>query len=691
MTRTTTTNGPTGRSTGRFVIFAAMFLVVAGLYFAREVLIPIALAILLSFLLAPLVRLLEKLKLPRAVSVIVAVVLAFGVIGGVGFVVYDQLADLVPRLPGYSQNVQQKVDRMRQPGGMLNWFSHVRSEARKLTAMPNHPASQPAEDKTRAATAPATAPVAAAAPPAPASPTTAAVAAVTDEPPANPGVPKVEVVNQPPNESPLDQAMSIAESVLGRAGTVFIVVIFTIFMLLQREDLRDKVIRLAGRDRLTTTTEALDDAAGRVSKYLLFQSMTNGTVGLIVMAGTWAIGRMAGTPFPSPALWGLLSALMRFIPYVGIWLSAVIPILLSFAVFGAIHWTLGLMGIYLVTELTMSNAVEPLLFGSSTGLASLSVLVAAAFWTWLWGPLGLLLSTPLTVVVVVIGKYVPALEFLNVLLSDEPALSAPDRVYQRLLALDQEEATDLVQEYAKKMPLEQVYDEVVLPALALAEADAGHGGLSAERHDAIRKSVLDLVNELGESAESGAKDKAEADQSDGNKTRVERAEATAVADGKGKLTVAPVDAHPKLPAGCVLNVVCLPAHDETDQVAATILGQLLKLRGYCVTVVSNDQLASEMVASVESAQPDAVVISAMPPAAVSHARYLRKRLADKVPNAEMIVGLWGAPGDLARARDRLGDDAHVRLAGSLRTAINQLHEILQPKLLNQTIATHKAG
>ncbi len=653
------------KQASRFLVLGTVCVVVAALYFAQEVLIPIALAILLSFLLAPLVRLLERVKLPRVVAVLLSVLVAFGVLSGIGFVVYNQMADLTPRLAGYSNNVKDKVAGMNGPGGIVNWFHHTEEAVKKATVMPT---SGPTTGPTTAA---------AGSPPPPPSSAAEAIASTAGgaigggPPPAGREVQRVEVVNQQSaNEtSPLSVLRTVAGDVLGRAGTAFIVVVFTIFMLLQREDLRDKVIRLVGRERVTTTTQALDDAAQRVSKYLLLQSVVNGSVGLIVFGLLWGVGKVAGVPFPSPALWGLLSALLRFIPYVGIWISAVIPVLLSLAVFASFKWTAITFGVYLFTELFTANAIEPTLFGSSTGIGTLAVLVAAAFWAWLWGPVGLLLSTPLTVCLVVMGKYVPSLEFLSIILSDEPALSPPDRVYQRLLASDPEEAADLIHEYAETMPLEELYDAVLLPALALAEGDAHQGGLTPDRRAAVHRGVADIVDEMGDRAKAdAAKEAAKADVKAGAKA-----------------------SRPHLPAGCLLNVACLPAHDESDALAATMLKQLLELRGYCVTVVSTTQLASEMVGTVDAANPDVVVVSALPPAAVTHARYLCKRLAGHAAAAETIVGLWTASGDLERARDRIACDRSVHLAGGLRKAIDQLHEIVQPKLINAALARPVTG
>ncbi len=641
------------KQASRFLMLATVCVTVAALYFAQEVLIPIALAILFSFLLAPLVRLLERAKFPRPAAVIVSVLLAFSAAGGIGFIVYNQLADLTGRLPQYAEQVQKKIAGMNEQGGMLAWVHHTTDQAKHLLA----PTSQPA-------TAPA-----AAGPSSSASALGAVAGDALGRQPQGPGnVQRVEVVNQQGGTSPLAVARSVAGEVLGPAGTAFIVVVFTIFMLLQREDLRDRMIRLVGRQQLTTTTQALDDAATRVSKYLLLQSIVNGTVGLIVWFLLWLLGKLSGTPFPSPALWGLLATLLRFIPYVGIWISAVTPALLSLAVFTSFKWTFATLGVYLVTELVTANAIEPMLFGSSTGIGTLAVLVAAAFWTWLWGPVGLLLSTPLTVCLVVMGKYVPALEFLSVLLSDEPALSPPDRVYQRLLAQDQEEASDLIHEYARTMPVEELYDTVLLPALMQAELDSHHGGLTAERRASIHHALADVIDELGDQLKEEAKEP----------------EGT-----PGPLARVPAGTRVHLPDGCLLNVVCLPAHDETDAMASRMLAQLLEVRGYCVKVVSPDELASEMVEGVEAGMPDAVIISSLPPAAVAHARYLCKRLHGKVPGIQLIVGLWTSTRDLEKTRGRLACSREVQLASGLRQAIGQLHEIVQPKLIDATIATKR--
>jgi predicted PurR-regulated permease PerM len=646
-------------TSSRFYILGSVCVVVGALYFARELLVPIALAILLSFLLGPLVSRLERLKLPRVAAVIIVVLLSFAVLSGIGYVVYNQTSDLSAHRTEYIKSVKSKI----QSVPVLGWMRRAQKEFTQLNKTPaNELTTAPATQQTENGASENN-------------------NHANDQSKQNPV--DVFVVN-PPDQgasttSPLDLIGTIGAAILGPLGTAFIVTVFTIFMLVQREDLRDRVIRLAGRDRLTTTTQALDDAAARVSRYLQMQSIVNGGVGVVVTIGLWSIGKIFGHPFPSPALWGMLAALLRFIPYVGIWVAASVPILLSLAVFDHATTALVTLLMFGTTEVIAANAIEPMLFGSSTGIATLAVLVAAAFWTWLWGPVGLLLSTPLTVCLVVMGKYVPQLEFLTVLLAETPALEPPDRVYQRLMALDQEEAAELVNEYARKMPLEELYDTVLSPALAMAEQDHHRGDLDDERHSFILAGIRDIVDELGDqhrASEVKADAQAQVEQARGDKP------ATPVAV-RSALAQAPEGTRVMLPRGCTMSVVCLPAADDADEIAAIMLGQLLEIRGYCVVVASVTQLASEMVATVEKTKADLVCVSALPPAAVTHSRYLCKRLHGKLPNIDMVVGLWGLPGDLKRAKERIACVHEVQMASQFRQAIDQVHQMVQPKLLQR--------
>src|SRR5258706_2960114 len=272
-------------------------------------------------------------------------------------------------------------------------------------------------------------------------------------------------------------------------------------MLMAREDLRDRVIRLIGQGRINITTQAMDEAGQRVSRYLIAQCIVNGAYGLSIALGLWLIGATFGhhdPSFPNWFLWGLLTGILRFIPYIGPWIGSAFPIAISLAVYHGMTVPLAVIAMFLIVELLSNNFLEPWLYGASTGVSTVAILVAAVFWTWLWGTPGLLLSTPLTVLIAVTGKYVPQLEFLNILLGDEPALAPKYRFYQRLLAEDVEEADELLAEYLAEKPVVQVYDEVVLPAMSLAEHDWHNDRLDQAKQAAIRQAIRDLVEEVGE-------------------------------------------------------------------------------------------------------------------------------------------------------------------------------------------------
>jgi predicted PurR-regulated permease PerM len=655
----------------RFILLASICLVVAALYFAHEILVPIALAILISFLLAPMVHRLERMKLPRVAAVLVTVVFAFGLLGAVGYVVYNQLYDLSYHLDEYRTNIQTKIDSFRNGKG---FFADIERAGREMSTMMVQPSTRPGVAGPKDASAHAGAPA-----PAPPSTQNAVPVMVTNSALQSPN---------PNGQSPLALVENVGGRILGPFGTAILIIILTVFMLLQREDLRDRFIRLIGRSQLTVTTQALDDAADRVSRYLLAQSILNGSEGVAVMIALWAIGHLNGRPFPSPALWGLLTALLRFVPYIGIWMSTVMPIVLALASYSSARVALETAGAYVAIEVTLANAIEPFVLGSSTGMAPLAVLVSATFWTWLWGPLGLLLSTPLTVCLVVLGKYVPQLEFLSILLGDEPALHPPARVYQRLLALDQEEADDLVREYETRMPLEQLYDEVLLPALAMTEWDWHRDQLDSERHDFIRHGFRDLIEQSAE--RERARILAAAAQGTVQEARGE----PATAPPAGSLT-APTPAAPlapqagrfQLPRNCVVKVAALPAHKQDDEIAALMFAHLLELRGYCVTRLSVNQLASEVLDVIEREKFDAVCISALAPAATVYARYLCKRLHERFPKLPGVIGLWRSRTDLEKARARIGCADGVQVVSSLRDALAVMHQLVQPRLVSLGAST----
>ncbi len=460
-------------------------------------------------------------------------------------------------------------------------------------------------------------------------------------------------------------------SPLGKAG---IVLIFTIFILIGREDLRDRIIRLFGRGQLTLTTQALDDAATRISRYLMMQSMVNSAYGVTVALGLWIIG------VPNPALFGLMSGLLRFIPYLGPWLGASLPLATSLAIFPGYKELLETLILFVVIELITNNALEPWLYGSSTGMSTVAVLVSAIFWAWLWGPVGLLLSTPLTVVLVVLGKYVPQMQFIDILLGDEPVLSPPMRVYQRLLAMDQEEAMDVLREMRKTHSLQDLYDDVLLKALAMAETDRHNGQLDDRRQTFIRQSVRSMVEELGDEEPCCSRiSKPQKPSTPPSRTPPmcpSRHSAPTKVNNGGSQKL-------QLPKDCTANVICLPAHHETDEIVTMMLAQLLEFSGYCAFTASHSALASEMVELVSKRKADLVVVSALPPAAVTHARYLCKRIHVANPEILMAVGLWAFTGDIKKAKDRITCVANVPLVMNLSDMLAQIHQMIQPIVVHQ--------
>jgi hypothetical protein len=425
-----------------------------------------------------------------------------------------------------------------------------------------------------------------------------------------------------------------------------------VFFLIRREDLRDRFIRLVGKGDVTVTTQAIEDAATRVSRYLSMQLVLNVTFGVAVALGLYLIG------VPSAILWGILGATLRFIPYIGAWIAAAVPIGLSLAL--STGWAAPILTVTLFAslELFIGNVMEPWLYGKNTGVSPVAVLVAAVFWTWLWGAVGLLLATPLTVCLMVIGKYVPQLSFLDILLGNEEVFEPKKRVYQRLLAGDQEEANELIEGYLEQMPLGEVYDTVLIPALAMAETHWQRGEINEDRHKLIFQSLKETVEELGERHQD-IREK-------------ESVKATKESEG---------DSDPLVSTNASsLCVLCLPARDEADEIAGRMLAQLLATKGCVVEAVSVTALASEMVDLVEQRQADVVCISAMPPTAAAHARYLCKRLQGRFPDAHLIVGLWNATGDLNKAKERVGCGPTTAVVATLAAAQEKIHGLLHPLL-----------
>jgi predicted PurR-regulated permease PerM len=628
---------------------------VAALYFAQTVLIPLAVAILLAFLLAPVVTWLEGRRLGRIGAVVLAVGTALAVLGAIGWVVERQFVEVAEKLPDYRENIQNKLRRFQGAAG--GSFSKAAKGVQDTL-------------KAMAATQPSTGSLARA--------NLTSAVRVPDSHPGDPTLPQVSPQNPLPVREYSEPAspLQIVGSYLGRLlsplATGGLIVVFLIFMLLNRRDLRDRMIRLVGDGRVNLSTQALDDAATRISRYLRMQSAINATYGICVGIGLWIIGlSSAEGRFPNVLLWALLAAVLRFVPYLGPLLGAAVPVVLSLAVFNSAAVFAATLCMYLAVELVMSHVFEPWLCGSSAGLSVMAILVSAVFWTWLWGPVGLLLATPLTVCVVVLGKYVPQLGFLDVILGDEQVLEPPVRVYQRLLSLDQEEAGDLLHDYRKEKGLERVYDQVMIPALAMAEKDRHTGKLNAGQEIFIRQAMRDLIEELGDA------------QKTDDAAAAAFVEVDEIVDSSASVVNPSISKEPSV------IVLCLPAHDEADEIVGLMLAQLLELKGQRAIAASQVSLAGEMLELVQEHEAGAVCISALPPAALAHSRYLCKRLQVRFPELPTVVGLWTSKADPKKSLDRLPRDGPVNLVTSVGAAIAEIHQMIQPLLLQRASAEPK--
>ena len=599
--------------------------VVAALYLGRDVLVPITLAVLLSFLLAPLASLLRRVYLGRVGSVILSVVLALGVFLALFALLGTQLADLANQLPRYQSTIEHKV-------GAVQDFTSGRLDTimRRLTGQ--FPAPAPAKPAASAPT-PAAAPVGTEAHPMP-----------------------VEV--HEPDPSPMTMAARVVSPVLGPLATMAIVLVFAIFVLLQREDLRDRMIRLVGSGDLHRTTVAMNDAAKRLSRYFVTQLAINVAFGVVIGAGLFAIG------VPSAALWASLGALLRFVPYVGVPLSAILPLALAAAVdpgWSMLLWTAAL---YTVVELTMGQAIEPMLYGHSTGLSPFAVVVAATFWTWLWGPIGLILSTPLTLCMVVLGRHVDRLEFIDVLLGDRPALTPVESFYQRMLAGDADEAAEQAELLLRDRSLSSYYDEVALPGLRLASNDAVRGVLTTQQLERVRGAFSNLVHDLDNHDDHDPSAAHQADPVEA--TRAERALARHAAPGR--LAPEPAD----LPLAWTGRdpVLCVGGRGPLDEGVAAMLAQLLRKHRVGARVVGFEAVSRESVGTLDLDGVAMVCVSYLESGGNTSAlRFLVRRLRLRLPGVPVLVGLWEPDAEPSVAPQAAPIPGADHMARSLREAV----------------------
>ena len=590
----------------------AAFVIVTGiLYLGRDVLVPVALSVLLSFLLAPGVRWLERRRFPRVLATTVMVGLACCVIAGLVWITVAQFLNFAASLPEYKTNIQNKIALLRSdPQGSLTKARQAIDEIGTEIAKQDAAAAAPLpRGSPRSLRQPA------------------------------PGDRPLPVTIEERKLTPFELLREVITPLIVPLTVAGAVLLFTFIMLLQREDLRDRMIRLVGHGQLNVTTQVFEEAGNRVSRYLRMQLIVNISYGLPVGIALYLIG------IPNAALWGVLATALRFIPYLGAWIAAALPIALAFAIsddWSLVVWT---VAVFVVLELISNNVIEPWAYGASTGMSALAVIVAAIFWTWLWGAVGLLIAVPLTVCLVVVGRYIPQFSFLSIMLGDQPVLSLQNRIYQRLLARDQEEAAELAEEFVGEKGLEALYEDVLIPVLDLAERDRHSDALSEERTRFVFDSTRTLVEELAEPAVEGKEPSVSPEAEDAQK--------------------------PYTLAGPVTACI-VPARDEADEIVGSMLRRCLTLRNVVSELLTTHVLKGEVMDRVTELAPQVLYISALPPAAVLHASYFCKRLRPRFPELKIVVAVWHAEGDMEKGRSRLLAAGASEVVTTLKGAIEKL-------------------
>lgn len=542
------------------------------------------LAVLLTFILSPLVNLWEKIRLNRACAAVLSVSLALLLFAGIGLTMLLQIKNLAADLPRYQEEITAKIVSIRDTG-KDSWFDDVIGMFQDI--------SRAFESQAK-------------------------------------GKEPLPVTVE---SSPLPFLQTAAISALDLLVSVGLVAVLVIFMLIQREDLRNRLIRLWGNGNLTIMTQALDDAGQRISRFLLMQLITNASFALVFGLGLFVIG------VPYAFVWGLLGGLLRYIPYVGPWLAAFFPIALSFAVLPGWLPVLSVIGLLVVLELVISNVVEPRLYGHTVGVSAVALLLAATFWAWLWGPVGLILSIPMTACLAVLGKHIPQLEFFDILLGNSLVLEPHVIYYQRLLAGDDEDASDFAEEYLARQPVAQVFDEILIPALVLAQRNRNRGEISAEMHQSMIQVTREIVEDIPVQVAAETHDEPE-----------------------------PADPIPVL--GC-------PARDEADELALEMFRRLLDPSKCQLEILSPKTLTAEVLSRVQEESPPLLVIAMLPFRKLAHTRYLCKRLRKQFPGLQILVGCWGMPAQPERTREKLQEAGANEIAFTLGKSRDELAPLLQ--------------
>ena len=593
-----------GNSLATVLVGAA---IVAALYFGREVLLPMALAVLLSFVLAPLVKLLQRLYLPRFAAVTIVVLLAFGVISGLATLMFAQVSQLAGDLPRYQSNLAEKVQALRgaaTASGTLEQASQVLQNLQKELDRPKNAK--------------------------PTSPTTPDASALPDRP--------IPVEVRQPDPGALQTLATLIAPLIHPLATTGLIIIFVVFILLQQQDLRNQLIRLAGSHDLQRTTLAMDDAGKRLSLLFLMQLALNAAFGLIIGVGLWAIG------VPSAPLWGLLAMVLRFVPYIGAIVAAIFPLIVATAVDPG--WSMMLMtaALFLIVEPLIGHVIEPMVYGHSSGLSPVAVVVSATFWTWLWGPIGLILATPLTMCLVVLGRHVERLKFLEVLLGDRPALSPSENAYQRMLAGDPIETTEQAQSFLKDRTLTEYYEQIMMGALRLAWADLQRGRLDQQETQRIRDTVSEVVEDLESHNES--QDTSEDGVPPGKLKQLEE--------------IVSAEAPPSAPINRVEGtVLCIPGLGLLDETVAIPFAQLLRREGIPAEAKETETLSMSKLFALELKDVALICLCYLEHATPAQLHYASRRLRRKAPGVSILVCILN---EAEQTRD--GDPQHSRRAWS---------------------------
>ena len=604
---------PAANQVAGLTVAVGVAMTVAALFLAREVLVPLVMAALLSFALSPPMLWLRRHHVPRTASVAIVVTLAFCVILGFGRLIVGQVSSLADNLPAYQHNVESKIKSLqgvtKTGSGMLGRIADTLQNFDKQ--IDNSPTAATSGSRP---------------------------GHLLDSSVQRP----LPVQIQTTSNAPLQLLQSVIGPLLAPLATTGLVIVFVISFLFQRENLRDRFIRLVGSRDLHRTTEALNEAGSRVSRYLLLQGLVNVVYAVPIYAGLSLIG------VPNALLWALLTAIMRFVPYLGIIIASVAPIILSVAADPGWNMLAYTAALFVSIELVFGNVIEPWLYGMNTGLSPVAIIVAATFWTWLWGPIGLLLSTPLTVCVVVLGRHAPPLRFLHVLLGNDAPLAPPEMFYQRLLADDPGEAAEHCEAFLKERSLAAIYDDVVLPALALAQDDSDRGVLSRALRARIRRGMAEVIETFA---------------------AIEKIEIA---------TPKPDAPHDSMPP-----VLCISGRNDLDESALALLVQLLHQRGVTARLESAETVLAQGAEELDvrgSAHTRVIFVSSMSASPVKAKLLIRKLRRLHLPDTRIMVGFWAAPlaSETAR-RDRLAATGGDMIVTRLQDAVEEIVTSIIPE------------